>query len=103
METTHGRGCPSLPPRHHHLKDLHPTAQHHHVSGLDRHQSEHGRGCRLDASGADTFEDWCAEYGYDTDSRKAEHIYKTVRKQTVELAGFLGPELYEALLKTERL
>ena len=45
----------------------------------------------LDASGADSFEDWCAEYGYDTDSRKAEHIYNTVRKQTEELASFLGP------------
>ena len=56
----------------------------------------------LDASGADSFEDWCAEYGYDTDSRKAEHIYNTVRKQTEELASFLGPELYEALLTTER-
>lgn len=25
-----------------------------------------------------TFEDFCAEYGYDTDSRKAEKIYKEV-------------------------
>lgn len=29
----------------------------------------------------DTFENFCAEYGYDTDSRKAEKTYKAVKKE----------------------
>src|SRR4051812_7060666 len=28
--------------------------------------------------GARSFEEWCGDYGYDTDSRKAEQTYKTV-------------------------
>ena len=30
------------------------------------------------------FEDWCDEYGYDTDSRKAFQIYETCREQTLK-------------------
>lgn len=37
----------------------------------------------LDWSGVEgqTFEDWASEYGYDTDSRKAERTYRTVLEQ----------------------
>ena len=59
-----------------------------------------------DASGIENspdFEDWCGEYGYDTDSRKAEKIFKTVEHQARRLKQFLGDDLYEALLwNTER-
>jgi hypothetical protein len=59
-----------------------------------------------DAAGIDNarhFEDWCGEYGYDTDSRKAERIYEACRKQAMKLENFLGAELYQALLfETER-
>jgi hypothetical protein len=56
-----------------------------------------------DASGADeSFEDWAANYGYDTDSRKAERTYNAVRKQTARLRQFLGDK-YEPLLEVERL
>lgn len=47
----------------------------------------------LDASGyenADSFEDWCGEYGYDTDSRKAEATYRQVERQTEGLRRLLG-------------
>jgi hypothetical protein len=47
----------------------------------------------LDASGyanAQSFEDWCVEYGYDTDSRKAERTYKAVERQADKLARFAG-------------
>ena len=43
-------------------------------------------------------EDWCGEYGYDSDSRKAERTYKAIHEQSEKLAGFLGSELYEMLL-----
>ena len=60
-----------------------------------------------DASGfenARSFEDWCSEYGYDTDSRKAEKIFKTVEHQAKRLSNFLGPDAYQQLLwSVERL
>ena len=46
-----------------------------------------------------TFEDFCAEFGYDTDSRKAERAYKGVCKEysaVVRLFGDSG-ECYEEL------
>ncbi len=58
-----------------------------------------------DSSGienAQSFEDWCGEYGYDTDSRKAEKIFKTCERQAEKLKAFLG-HLYKTLLwETER-
>jgi hypothetical protein len=61
----------------------------------------------LDAAGVgdgQSFEDWCSEYGYDTDSRKAEKTYTVCKKQAEELKAFLGTEAYSQLLwNTERL
>ena len=60
-----------------------------------------------DASGYDAargFEDWASEYGYDTDSRKAERVYRAVEAQATKLRAFLGDDLYAVLLNgTERL
>ncbi len=60
-----------------------------------------------DASGvanAQSFEDWCSEYGYDTDSRKAEGVYKACVQSAKKLKNLLGEEAYEELLwNTERL
>jgi hypothetical protein len=55
-----------------------------------------------DAGCASTFEDWCAELGYDSDSRKAEQTYRLIREQSEKLAALLGPA-YGELLKVERL
>lgn len=53
---------------------------------------------------ARTFEEWAGEYGYDTDSRRAERTYRQVKKQAVKLCWFLGEVLYKDLLwETERL
>jgi hypothetical protein len=53
---------------------------------------------------ARSFEDWCSEYGYDTDSRKAEKTFKLCTKQARQLRQFLGDDDYQTLLwKTERL
>lgn len=60
-----------------------------------------------DASGienARSFEDWCADYGYNADSRKAERTFRTCERQANKLKKFLGDSAYETLLwRTERL
>lgn len=57
-----------------------------------------------DADNARSFESWCSEYGYDTDSRKAERIYKVCVEQAERLRNLLGPSLYAAVLyEAERL
>jgi hypothetical protein len=53
-----------------------------------------------DAAGIENaggFEEWADEYGYDTDSRKAEDTYNATRRQTDQLAEFLG-EFYDTAL-----
>ena len=59
-----------------------------------------------DAAGyenASDFEDWANEYGYDTDSRKAEKTYNLIGKQADKLKNLLGEDNYNTLLwDTER-
>ena len=53
---------------------------------------------------AEGFEDWCGEYGHDTDSRRAERTYNAIKKQSTELAIFFSALQYDDLLwNTERL
>jgi hypothetical protein len=60
-----------------------------------------------DASGyenARDFADWCSEYGYDTDSRRAERTFRAVERQAKRLRSVLGESAYNTLLwDTERL
>jgi hypothetical protein len=46
-----------------------------------------------------TFEDFCGEFGYDTDSRKAETTYKLVKREWAKVSAFFTEseltELYE--------
>jgi hypothetical protein len=50
------------------------------------------------------FADWCSEFGYSEDSRKARRIFKTCQQQAKNLKRLLGEEAYAALLfETERL
>lgn len=54
-----------------------------------------------DAAGIENsrdFDDWCDEYGYDVDSRRAEKTYKTCQRQAERLKKFLGEEYYNELL-----
>lgn len=52
----------------------------------------------LDCLGSDSsgvlnardFEDWASEYGYDTDSRRAERTYMAIRKQMLDLERLVG-------------
>lgn len=56
------------------------------------------------SSVSDSLEDWCSNYGYDTDSRKAERTYKACVHAASRLKTFLGDAAYETLVyNTERL
>lgn len=55
---------------------------------------------RLDAAGyenAGGFEQWAPEYGYDTDSRKAERIYRNVARRVGKLGDLLGARFADFL------
>jgi hypothetical protein len=58
-----------------------------------------------DASGdLSSFENWCNEYGYDQDSRKALKTFKLIKNQTNKLKKFLGADNFNYCLnKIERL
>jgi hypothetical protein len=59
-----------------------------------------------DASGYENyggFEEWCGEYGYDSDSRKAEKVYRAVKRQAEQLKRTVGEDVYNVLLECERL
>lgn len=48
-----------------------------------------------DASGVESsrgFEDWCAEMGFDTDSRKAEATYRACERNAEKLRRLLGDD-----------
>ena len=49
--------------------------------------------CTID--NARSFEEWCSELGYDTDSRRAETIYKATGKSTEKLKHLLGDDFIE--------
>jgi hypothetical protein len=47
-----------------------------------------------------SFEDWCAEFGYDIDSRKAHATYEACRENAGKLRKFLGED-YEEYKRAE--
>ena len=47
----------------------------------------------LSKSDASTFENFCSEYGYDTDSRKAEKTFKAVQKEWAGVERVFGDVL----------
>lgn len=55
----------------------------------------------MDASGVENaagdFEQWASEYGFDTDSRKAEAIFRQATEQTEQLRELLGEEFDAAV------
>lgn len=50
-----------------------------------------------ETTGYASFEEFCSEFGYDQDSRKAEQTWKTYDKQSRKLNAFLSEEELEAL------
>ena len=56
----------------------------------------------LDSSSADeTFEDWCGNFGYDTDSRKALATYMKCQETRSAMLKFFGCELFNTLSQLE--
>lgn len=55
-----------------------------------------------DAQGGDqAFEDFCGDFGYDTDSRKAERLWRACQKTAREMRRLLGED-YELFLYADR-
>lgn len=50
-----------------------------------------------------TFEEWASDYGYDTDSRKAEKIFHAVKRESKSLSHLLGDAYPTLLWDIERL
>lgn len=44
-----------------------------------------------------SFEDWCGDFGYDTDSRKAERTFNACKAQAEELEELLGEDTLRVL------
>lgn len=44
-----------------------------------------------------TFEDWAADYGYDSDSRKAESIYRACQENALRLKKILSTDKIETI------
>lgn len=55
----------------------------------------------LEHSNPGTFEDFCDEYGYDTDSRKAEKTWRACVDQYLALSAMYTPDELEALSRLE--
>lgn len=51
------------------------------------------------AENARDFDDWCADFGFDTDSRKAWRTYRQCIQLARRLERFLGPTAYAELLE----
>lgn len=50
------------------------------------------------------FADWCEEYTYSPDNRRAKRTWDVCKRQAAKLKDFLGEENYRSLLwETERL
>lgn len=54
-----------------------------------------------DAYTPETFADFCGEYGYDEDSRKALKLFKRCRKFADKLNAFFAPEEVEKLAEIQ--
>jgi hypothetical protein len=52
-----------------------------------------------------SFEDWCGDFGYDLDSRKAEKLFRVCRRQAQSLLRLLGSQaaLEDLIYQTDRL
>lgn len=46
-------------------------------------------------TGKDSFEDFCGEFGYDTDSRKAEKTHKACQRATDKLERIYDGDIYD--------
>lgn len=54
------------------------------------------------SGGNQSFEDFCSDFGYDIDSRKAEQIWRACKKTAEGLDALFGDDLLQALMYAER-
>lgn len=57
--------------------------------------------CSGDYNCPDNFEDFCSEYGYDNDSRKAEKTFAACLKQSAKLKKIFSGKVAEDLMKIQ--
>lgn len=55
----------------------------------------------LEAFAPETFEDFCSDFGYDSDSRKAMRTFKALRKMADKMQAFFTPEELEQLAEIQ--
>lgn len=53
----------------------------------------------MDGRATESFEEWCGEYGYDTDSRRALELYLRLQEIGKRLRVFLGMTAEQAVEK----
>lgn len=54
-------------------------------------------------SAKQSFEDFCSEFGYDSDSRKAERIYKACEKSLAKLEKLYSGDCYDLINEVQEL
>lgn len=53
----------------------------------------------MDDTHGESFEEWCSNFGYDSDSRTAEATYEACKRQTYDAQRVLGSQLLEEAAK----
>jgi len=54
-------------------------------------------------AGSYTFEEFCNEFGYDSDSRQAEKIYRKCKKQLEKLKKIYDGDIYELINELQKV
>ena len=78
-----------------------------HFSQGFAHKGEPKRGDVLDSLRGDTahgrmsFDAFCNEYGYNSDSIKARETWKSCKRLGLRFFAFIGPQAYDELLEIE--
>lgn len=49
-----------------------------------------------------TFSEWCADYGYDTDSKKADAMFREIQDNTAKLRRAVGADAWRRLCELAR-
>lgn len=68
-------------------------------AGKDIHPSWYSLLACVTKSDPETFEDFCASYGYDTDSRKAEKVYRDVVKEYHDFKALFPEGIPEEIME----
>jgi len=56
---------------------------------------------KMDATYGASFEEWCGDLGYVTDSRRAYDLYLDCRQSEIESIEFFGAEVWDKIVNDE--